>query len=273
MGEMFDPHLRARRPIFQTIILWDVFKKLYGSKTPPAFSTFFTNHIAGVMHRYWKHVFPEDFHGRYDREPTIHLRTMDFAMKILDEILLETQKFAENNPSLVFAFATSMGQGPIEYDSHQGFEASIANPSALLRALGVSSEQFSPLLAMAPQAAVRIPDPAERYALRVALESARTASGKKLFVVLEIGESLSITILTPHRNDIESGGFQLTTADSSFISWVDAGVAMNRVDPGTAYHIPEGILAVVGEGIAAQDSREPIPTDKVKAKLMSYAEI
>ena len=60
-GERINPARRARRPVFQTILSWDIFRKLYRPRNPPAYASYFTNHVAGVMHRYWDHVFPEDF--------------------------------------------------------------------------------------------------------------------------------------------------------------------------------------------------------------------
>lgn len=42
---------RARRPLMQAPLAFDVFLNAY-KKTRPEFSTFFTNHVAGAMHRY-----------------------------------------------------------------------------------------------------------------------------------------------------------------------------------------------------------------------------
>lgn len=268
--ERLNPTVRARRPIFQAMLSWDVFRSLYRAEAPPAFSTFFTNHVAGVMHRYWRHVFPEDFGDCEDSGCREHLATMDFAMQVLDDILSGALMFIEKNPEIVVVFATSMGQGPVKYEWHQGYEASIADPSALMRAIGLESEHFKPLLAMAPQAAVEVPNPAHRNIIRKWLESAKTSSGDSMFVVLEIGTSMSITSLTPKLTDIEAGGFSVER-EGNLISWSEAGIEMSRVAPGTAYHIPEGIMAVVSRDIEANDSRSPLPADQIKAKLIQFA--
>jgi len=267
LGERRDPSLRARRPIFQAILMWDIFRKLFQPKMPPAFSTFFTNHVAGIMHRYWKHIFPEDFDGKYDYEPKVHLNTMDFAMRILNDILAEALNFTKLNPDLVLVFATSMGQGPIKYNSHNGYESSIFDPSALMRVFGLDTLHYKPLLAIAPQAAVEVSNTSLRKSLITNLESARTLTGEKIFIVLEIGISLSITSLTPNLEDIKAGGF-FKNQVCALVSWNDAGIAMNKVDPGTAYHIPEGVLAVVGSGIISQDTRLLLPVDQVKEMLI-----
>ena len=67
--ERFDRNYLARRPIFQSMLFWDVFHKLFEPARPPAFTTFFTNHRAGVMHRYWDHIFPEDFGPKESPRP------------------------------------------------------------------------------------------------------------------------------------------------------------------------------------------------------------
>lgn len=52
LGERINATLVLRRPVFQTILFWDVFRAHFDARHPPQLSSFFTNHIAGVMHRY-----------------------------------------------------------------------------------------------------------------------------------------------------------------------------------------------------------------------------
>ncbi|MFK7826592.1 MAG: hypothetical protein AB8G05_20800 [Oligoflexales bacterium] len=58
--EHFYPYRKSYRPIFQGVLFWDIFCKCFNSHNPPSFSTYFTNHIAGLMHRYWHHIFWQD---------------------------------------------------------------------------------------------------------------------------------------------------------------------------------------------------------------------
>ena len=51
---------KLRRSLLQPIIGFDAYFK-HLKKEKPSFSTFFTNHLAGMMHRYWYDYFPEDF--------------------------------------------------------------------------------------------------------------------------------------------------------------------------------------------------------------------
>lgn len=269
-GERFDKNRVARRPIFQTILFWDTFKSLFDARRPPAFSTFFTNHVAGVMHRYWDHVFPEDF-GAKAPVSRVHKATMDFAMSYVDSILADAMDFQTVNPDLVVVFASSMGQAAVYRTEHEGYEASVPDHQRLLEVLGAQPHEYRPLIAMVPQIAVDVPESFSRDHIMKALGACKTQSGTPLFSVKEIGSSLSITILTPGKRDILAGGF--FDATGGWVEWDAGGIAMNAVDPGTAYHIPEGTMAVRQTNGVASDDRAPIQADAVKSLLMELGEL
>jgi hypothetical protein len=271
VSERVDRARTARRPVFQTLLFWDVFRSLYRAEEPPALATFFTNHVAGVMHRYWDHVFPEDFPER-SLPSRPHLATMDFALSVCDDLVADALGFARARPDLVIAFATSMGQAAVRRN-HEGVAASVTDLGRLLGTFGVEAGAFKPLLAMVPQVAADVPDAGRRAALARALERATTASGQRLFLVQEAGQSVSITIRTPRRPDLDAGGF--FTADESgqqaFVRWAEAGVSLNEFAGGTGYHVPEGVLAIVGRGLAPRDDRAPIAATEAKGLLMRLA--
>jgi hypothetical protein len=91
--------------------------------------------------------------------------------------------------------------------------------------------------------------------------------------VREVGQSLSITIHTPRRRDIEAGGFSRAdeAGRQTFCSFADAGVTMNDFAGGTGYHVPEGVLALVGRGLAPRDDRASLPSNEAKGLLMRLA--
>lgn len=264
ISERLDPSRCARRAIFQTVLFWDVFKGLFDPARPPAFTTFFTNHVAGVMHRYWDHVFPEDF-GKASHGP--HLDTMRFALQVTDELLGEALGFIEQNPRLVVVMATSMGQSAV-FREHEGITFSVTDLAALLRTYGLGARDYTPLLAMVPQVSADVHDAATRRSLRERLEAATTLSGARMFLVDEVGKSLTISVCTPRRVDHEKGGFYREGHGTAFVPWGEAGITCHELPPGTAYHIPEGIMAVVGEGIHASAARTPMLATQAKAHLM-----
>src|SRR5688500_8595600 len=77
--ERVDPLHRSRRAILQAPVAFDVFRHAL-SRATPEFCTFFTNHVAGIMHRYWKYAFPEDFgYAPNGAEAAFHRQTLLIA--------------------------------------------------------------------------------------------------------------------------------------------------------------------------------------------------
>ncbi|MCA3017417.1 MAG: hypothetical protein ING62_02055, partial [Rhodocyclaceae bacterium] len=247
LGERLDRSKIARRPVFQTILFWDVFCRQFDPANPPAYSSFFTNHIAGVMHRYWRDVFPEDFesdarscsaHNLESHEPT-----MRFALGVLDEMLAKVHEWRRQNPRLIFVFASSMGQGPVYRNEHEGKEIIVSDLSALMGLVGLGQDDYKPLLAMVPQVAVEVPDASKRERALEKFANCKTILGESFIRVQAIGTTLSITVATTSRKAIEAGKFVIGREE---FSWEAAGINAVDIDVGTGYHIPEGTLAFYG---------------------------
>ncbi len=252
LRERFDRSLVTRRPVFQTILFWDVFRKHFNPASPPAYSSFFTNHVAGVMHRYWKDVFPEDFSATeassVSREPL-----MRFALSVLDEMMADVLAWTKVNPELAVVFASSMGQGPVHRDYHEGMELHIVSVDALLAAGGLSKDDYKPLLAMIPQVAADIPDHTKRAQVIAWLSACHATSGSPLFDVRVIGISLSISTRLPPRSDIETG---MASSPSGSRAFAELGIRAVEIEAGSGYHIPEGTFAAYLPNLsAAPDQR------------------
>jgi hypothetical protein len=267
--ERLDKVKMARRPVFQGLLCWDIFKSLYDPKAPPAFSTFFTNHVAGVMHRYWDSVFPEDFGDRYGGTLGPYFDTMRFALRILDGMLADAMEFQRANPEILLVWAASMGQETIHRNTG-GVELAVSDTARLMATCGLAAGEFNVLLAMVPQVAVEIADPVRRDRVKASLDGATTPSGSKLFRVDAVNDSLSITVVPPGLEEIRAGQLEL---DGRAVTFADAGVRVVEIDPGTAYHIPEGTMAVLGRGIAADDSRSPMSARDFKRFVMDLGGI
>lgn len=271
--ERSDPDLAKRRPIFQAILFWDVFSHLFQPKRPPALSTFFTNHVAGVMHRYWHDVFPEDFAGRSGNgvaAPSAQEPLMQFAIQTLDDMLGDVIDWVEGNPDLVVVLASSMGQQAVSYEHHEGVEFVVEDLAKLMAMAGSSESRYTRLLAMAPQVAVDIPDAGHRADVMTALQSAVDVDGKPFIAVQSIGTSLSITVGTPRRAAIAQGFCRVSGLD---VRWPDAGIRPQEVEPGSGYHIPEGCLVFFGQAIQPQSAGRPlVPSEQVKTWLLRISE-
>lgn len=271
LGERLDSSWAARRPVFQTILFWDVFRKHFNARRPPAFSTFFTNHVAGVMHRYWDDVFPQDFSERKHAAGDSNEPLMRFALGVLDDILAEVLGWAVDNPELVVILASSMGQDAVHRPNHEGVELVVEDLALLMAHTGIPREDYSPLLAMVPQIAVEIRDGDKRARARRVLEGACCSEAMRFIRVQEIGSSLSITVHTPKLEEMSGDTFFLNDAP---VAWRDAGIRKQDIEPGTGYHIPEGSLAVSCEqmrGEALNQSRSRVNADRIKDWMLAVS--
>lgn len=271
--ERLNKSFLARRVVFQGIISWDIFKSLYKAENPPAFATFFTNHFASLMHRYWHEIFPEDLNGsKYQQNKGSHDAVM-FGMEIVDKILMDAMKFCEKNPDLVIAFATSMGQEAINYTSYEGYSLEIENVKKLLEVLGIEDSDYKILLAMVPQVAIEVDSADIRNLIKKAFESCFTVNEKPVFACEGQGKTLSITVLKLESKDIKAGKFIYKSEKngSMDLAWESSGVKVHKLDAATGYHISSGIFALYGSKIKPSETREKIKLHECKSMLLELA--
>lgn len=272
--EVFNKKHIARRPVFQCVLFWDIFKKLYNVNNPPAFSTFFTNHFASLIHRYWCDIFPEDFDGDINTKNKLsHYEIVMYGLKIIDEMLGEVIQFCGINPDIAVVFASSMGQDAIKYTAFEGYSAELENIDKLFSWFNIKKNEYKPQLAMVPQFAIEVLNPKVKEKIVNSVNGCFTVSGNKLFTVEEAGNTLSITIHTPPLCDIEAGEFMYKADDKTRqnISWQESGIIMHKLDAATGYHVPEGIMAFYGRDIKPDDSRKNIELSNCKTILLDLA--
>lgn len=266
IGEKIVPSLRERRVTFQALLFWDIFRAHFDPRKPPSFTTFFTNHIASVQHRFWNHIFPGDFPvSRRPREGE-HAATMDFAMSALEGIISEALSWRDQNPQLLLLVANCMGQAAVIRESHEGFELLLRSPLRLLGLLGIG-ENAKQNLAMMPQVALEFSDVETAQKVKLALATVTTVSGKSLLSGDLRGATLSITTPTPKAIEISSGEILVGNKRCTL---EDAGFFRAEVEAGTAYHVPEGMLIAHGI-ISGTPVPETLPTHQVKALILSWA--
>ena len=62
LAERRRPAMSNRRRTYQSVLLFDIFARQL-RRSRPRFSTFFTNHVASAMHRYWRPTAPATTSG------------------------------------------------------------------------------------------------------------------------------------------------------------------------------------------------------------------
>ncbi len=248
--ETLNKDLRIRRRNFQPILAADMFMKQL-SRTKPQFASFYSNHVAAAMHRYWGAAFPEDFApGSLDADWIAKYGgEIDAAMDAFDQMLKRTVAFVDHNPNYTLAIASSMGQAAIPTQHTYEF-LTITDLQRFMTALGIPPGEGQVRPAMVPCQCGVVPEE-HRSTFLEALKSL-SIDGNSM--------SESVRPVSPMSYDErERGFFQIfiqfdnyagdgtATVQGKRVSLSSLGLGMMAHEDGvncTAQHVPDGSLII-----------------------------
>jgi hypothetical protein len=266
--ELLNKNFRNIRSIYQSPVAFDLFFHLL-QRTKPAYVSFFTNHAAGMMHRYWKYLYPEDFHytlkgnDDYFRHNTI-LRAMEMA----DEQLKKLKSFADQEGYAIL-IAASMGQEAIDRGEYLG-QLHITNMDKFYEAIeytGIVKNN----LAMSPDFSFEFEDKKDLKVFQNGVLNLTDGNGTPVFGFKESGLTLNINLQTTVKL-VKSGGFYRNQKGEK-LSFEDLGISIEPRDLGTGYHQPEGIAIFYKKGIVASNERVTIESIEVAPTLLSLFDV
>ncbi len=265
--ERLSPLNRTRRSALQALVAFDMFKDaLHGTK--PDFCTFFTNHVAGMMHRYWKYTFPEDFaYELKTEEDRFHADSIAFAMDIADAQIAWLMKYVDSRKGRLM-IATSMGQEAIDRGAYLG-EWRIANVSRFLKAIGWTAPAHD-LMAMQPDFNFALESEAEAERFLKVTGLLVDADGCSIWKRAQrMGSTVNLG-LAPTTIALSTGELHLAAPGMpmSKLTIADLGIDFLKRDPGTGYHQPRGVLMLYGNGITPNDSRTEIDSTEVRPMIL-----
>ncbi len=137
----------------QFMLTADMFVKLL-KQNEVDLAVFFTNHIAGNMHRYWYASFPKEYSGdAYYNDKWIerHLREIQHAVSLFDSFIGKMMKFCRSTGRGLI-IGSSMGQyANPKLDVTKDVCYVIENLPQFVEAFGVQRDKYDPQLAMYPQ--------------------------------------------------------------------------------------------------------------------------
>jgi hypothetical protein len=240
-SEWIKPTLRVRRRTYQTVFAFDVFMNLL-QKTRPAFATFFTNHVASSMHRYWAALFPEDYTTvGYDNEWINTYRSeIDFTMSKFDALFARLISFIDYHPEYTLWVATSMGQAATSAEPLET-QLYVTNLSRFMAAFGLGPEDWTRRPAMEPDVSIFVvPNKLSEFlrlfqTLRIDGNPVQYEEHAEGFIHFALGHG------NLHRKPL------FAILDGREVSFEDLGLEATQIEDMTgtnAYHIPEGCLLI-----------------------------
>jgi hypothetical protein len=242
VSEKMDHTKTCRRRTYQVVLAFDIFMKQL-AQNKPDFCTFFTNHVASSMHRYWAAAFPDDyevFNHEISWVQTYNDEIM-FAMRKFDEMLGRLTKFVDTNKNFELWIATSMGQAattaePCECELFVKDDAQFANFFGLVK--------WERRPAMVPDFGLLV---AEEEADSFDAKLRNLAIGSGTIIFKRTGSFFSISLGHLHQKG-KKALYRKTEVEFSEIGLENQIIEDHTGS--TAYHIPAGCLMIYGKSPA-----------------------
>ena len=151
LTEQLKFYRKNRRRTYQAVLAFDLFLKQLKT-TQPDFATFFTNHVASSMHRYWAALFPQDYKNfGYNSEwVSKYNGEIDFAMSKSEQFFTQLVHFVDNHPEYTLWIASSMGQSATTAWMVKT-QLNLTYPRKLMSALGIPDDAWYQTPAMFPE--------------------------------------------------------------------------------------------------------------------------
>jgi len=264
--EFFSQKYKKRRHFYQSILSFDIFFKNL-KKYKPDYSSFFSNHVAASMHRYWIDVFPEDFNLK--KGNSFNKKTVIQAMEIADIQLSKLVGFCDdNNYSLIVL--SSMGQDKVFREDIK--DLILFSFEKLCNFLNLDFRDYTLKPAMQPDICIVSKNKSAMLSLLDAIFKIKDTNQNNIIVKTYGPVDLSINIglrtskILNVNNKIHYG--------NELFSLTEAGLKLVKIDIGTGYHIPNGIGLAYGN-IAKNftKTQKPLNTVKILPKILDFFEI
>ena len=268
--ERRDGRYRGQRSTMQVLPSFDLYWRLH-VQHQPHLSVFFTNHVAGMMHRYWGDWVPDYAASEHYVPDPVFRRFVPTAMDMADQQLGRIRRYVDSNPGTVLVVAGSMGQGPIPY-RHLDRTFVLEAPDRLLDQLGLGSAE--PGLAMYPRISLAFASHSEAESSVDVIGSVEGDGCGPMFRDFTVSGrtvSFEINFDRPDARDDEKLSFVHRDGVRVSLEPGDLGIAVRSRTGGgnTAYHIPEGILLSYGAGIAPDRGRSQVDILDVAPSLLA----
>jgi hypothetical protein len=268
--ECIKPHLIVRRRSIQSSISFDLYIELL-KNTKPMLSTFFTNHVASSMHRYWPATFPKDY--EHFKMPSVWIdkykNEIWEAMNLADNQVSRLMNFCNKNQDYCLVIASSMGQAAVQDSEHMKNQLLLVDTKRFLLFIGIPIDKWKQHLAMSPQYVFEF---SEEYYLTQFVNSVHQFTIRDQQVKYQLMGNNAIQIEFGHLNfsEIEQIKFNGLTINPYEVG---LGIVPIQDEAGSyAYHIPQGIFMVYN-GSSNQSKETIIDTTSIAPSILNHFDV
>lgn len=239
--EIFNKHYAERRPYLQAELMFPAFLR-HLKISRPRYCSFFTNHVASVMHRFWCYSYPKDYASRLGGSSSIRANHIFAALDIVDRQLSLLGRFCYSNNYDLWILS-SMGQKAVShYDSSP--ELILNKPKHLLNALGLSCSDVTHLPSMHPDVVFRCSTLKSKETLAKTVSEITDSSGCEIMPLLYSSEGSTLNFtLRPTAQLFMDECINIKGKSHRFSDVGFGSVSRRRA---TAYHDPIGSFLYTG---------------------------
>lgn len=267
--ERKKPWLKTRRRTFQSMLAFDVFEKFLND-TKPQFATFFTNHVASAMHRYWAAAYPNDYEEFKLEDEWVekYNNEIDWAMNKADHMLKRLDDFVSKNSDYEIWIVSSMGQAavlaqPLETQLY------IEDLNKFLINCGLEDNDFEIRPAMRPQYNIAVnADVADAFEKTLQSISVNSIS----LPYRRVDNFFSMDWGQPNVHELQTN--KIFAVNDVFHELDNYGLAIVEIDEKadtTAYHIPQGIF--IQHPKAKSETRDEISVLEVAPMVLANFDV
>jgi len=264
--EKINKNFKKRRSLLQPELSFNLFFKSLKIQKPE-FSTFFTNHLAGMMHYYWLDIFPMDFKNPYRDPNHFNKNSVIKALDIADKQIGLLMEFAKEN-SYQLWIASSMGQEAIERKDHE--RIFIKDFNKIFNLLKLDHKLYKVLPSMYPDINIESDSKKNIDILIKKFLQIKTLNKESFFSVRYRKDFNKVNFIYG-KNDLKK---KYLIYQNQKLSLNDLGLKYGIFQKGTGYHSPNGILLTLGrESYDIFDNEEVIDTKNIFSKIIKLFEL